>query len=854
MAVQIPIYEQRTRTPGGDGQTQARGDRASGAVGAALQGAGEALGGVARTVNDVVQRQDEENGKAYAGKATSDAYLQWQQNLEERKAKAEPGAPNFVPTLLKDYDAWSQTTIKQAPTPTAQKYLTEQLGSLRRQLGGNAISFEADAAQSHRVTQWNEAATNWSRVVAANPGEFEKAIVALTETMPDVGPERKDAMRVTARKMLVDAGGAGAIQKNPAAAKALIDKALNPGGTKRAVVTVGGQGGQGTVQVPAAVEKYATTIDAEGAAAGVDPGFLRRQLAVESGGNPAARNEADVRVTGSPSLGIAQFQPATAKRYGIDPMVPEQAIKGQAAYMRDLLKMFGGDYAKAAAGYNWGEGNVQKAIAKHGDNWQEHIPASTRAYLAKIGVGDNVEPIRVSKEVEASGQPGKAGVGWIDNASVDQLLSLQRSAESALSSVRSAARASLDQTVRDHESQALNGPPPAAALTSQQFADVYGDADGEARYRSYAKNLQFGADVQALGGMSTVDQQRLIERTKPVPDSPAFAEQQQRYEGIQKAAAFVDQKRKEDPIAFAQQRGLYNIQPLNLQDPAALGAELSKRVGASQEMRERFGAPSQVLSKAEAAQMAQVLAVAPTSAKLGYLKTLRNAISDPAAFMRTVQQITPDSPVTGVAAAIIAKQQPYVVPSWVGADRVFTQQDVAGVIIEGEALLNRSPGGKKEDGSGKGFPMPKDTDTRLQFTGFVGDAFAGDPEGADVAYQAARAYYAGKAARAGKIDGELDSKLMKEAVDAVTGGITDYNGNGNVLRPWGMPEDEFKKRVALRYPEAAAAAGLTGQWAKLGSDLTLQTSGDGRYLVRNGTGYLVDPRTGQPVIVDVNDR
>jgi soluble lytic murein transglycosylase-like protein len=52
--------------------------------------------------------------------------------------------------------------------------------------------------------------------------------------------------------------------------------------------------------------------------------------------------------------------PATARRFGLkDPFDVQASIEAQAKYMRFLLNKFG-DYALALAGYNAGEGNVQK--------------------------------------------------------------------------------------------------------------------------------------------------------------------------------------------------------------------------------------------------------------------------------------------------------------------------------------------------------------------------------------------------------------------------------------------------------------------------------------------------------------
>ena len=39
------------------------------------------------------------------------------------------------------------------------------------------------------------------------------------------------------------------------------------------------------------------------------------------------------------------------------------------AYLSKLMREFHGNVAQALAAYNWGEGNVEKDIASHGDVW-----------------------------------------------------------------------------------------------------------------------------------------------------------------------------------------------------------------------------------------------------------------------------------------------------------------------------------------------------------------------------------------------------------------------------------------------------------------------------------------------------
>lgn len=82
--------------------------------------------------------------------------------------------------------------------------------------------------------------------------------------------------------------------------------------------------------------------------------------------------------------GYFQFMPGTARRYGVDVHDEASSANGAARYLRDLKKMFGGDMEKAVAAYNWGEGNVQKDINKHGDRWKDFLPAETQKYVQNV--------------------------------------------------------------------------------------------------------------------------------------------------------------------------------------------------------------------------------------------------------------------------------------------------------------------------------------------------------------------------------------------------------------------------------------------------------------------------------------
>lgn len=131
-----------------------------------------------------------------------------------------------------------------------------------------------------------------------------------------------------------------------------------------------------------ALVPYAETITKASRETGVDAGVIAAQIMAESGGNSGAVNKKTA--TGEPSLGISQFQPATAKQYGVDVNDPHSSISGQARFMKDLLNQFGGDYAKALAAYNWGPSRVEKAVEKYGTDWMSKAPTETQAYVKKI--------------------------------------------------------------------------------------------------------------------------------------------------------------------------------------------------------------------------------------------------------------------------------------------------------------------------------------------------------------------------------------------------------------------------------------------------------------------------------------
>jgi soluble lytic murein transglycosylase-like protein len=87
---------------------------------------------------------------------------------------------------------------------------------------------------------------------------------------------------------------------------------------------------------------------------GVDPRFIHAVIWQESRYDTHARSHAGAQ-------GLMQLMPATAKRFGCeDPNDPVENITAGTKYLSWLLKRFSGNVELALAGYNAGEGAVDK--------------------------------------------------------------------------------------------------------------------------------------------------------------------------------------------------------------------------------------------------------------------------------------------------------------------------------------------------------------------------------------------------------------------------------------------------------------------------------------------------------------
>jgi hypothetical protein len=120
--------------------------------------------------------------------------------------------------------------------------------------------------------------------------------------------------------------------------------------------------------------KYENMVAAEAERIGLDPNIAVHALYKETGNlkNPeSARSRAG-------ALGVMQLMPRTAKELGVDPLNPEDNIRGGVMYLKQMYDKYQ-DPTLALAAYNAGPGRVDRAL-KSGRGI-EGLPRETQNYV-----------------------------------------------------------------------------------------------------------------------------------------------------------------------------------------------------------------------------------------------------------------------------------------------------------------------------------------------------------------------------------------------------------------------------------------------------------------------------------------
>lgn len=205
---QIIEYQQRTQTPTGEGVSipTAHGQHS-------IVQAGEDLN---RGVDALVRSQEEE-ARAWSADALAKARLDWTTQLRDRQAQAAPGAPEFTPTIIKDYRDYVDKAVTSAPTKAAQRYLRERLDAFQNSLVEKSSTFEAQARIDYRKDSFASALDTSKKLMNTDPSQFKDV---LAERLAEIDgsnmpPIQKSAARQNAVEGLAFAASWSKVQRDP---------------------------------------------------------------------------------------------------------------------------------------------------------------------------------------------------------------------------------------------------------------------------------------------------------------------------------------------------------------------------------------------------------------------------------------------------------------------------------------------------------------------------------------------------------------------------------------------------------------------------------------------------------------
>lgn len=366
----IQPYEERVSAQG-----QINSQAEPNAFGAQL---GTAISSVAHVLHQQVVQDD--LTKVYTD--MSAARAQFTADLRDASNSSSPGDQTFTPRMVEGMQNYFNKLAPNYKTSAGQREFARLSADLTSTFTARAIEQQSHLAAQGAINDDRRQNTSLGQAVFNDPSQVDGAIAQRKSAIDNpnglyarISQAERDKLKFESEMELRLGAAMGEATKTP---EKYLGK-ISPETLQKYRLTarVAGALDSSVPVTNAKVNSLQPVVQQNAEKYGVDANILSAQIMQESGGNTAS-------VSSKGAKGVSQFIDETAKRYSVDVNNDASSIRGQANYMADLLKMFGGDYKKALAGYNWGEGNVQKAIDKWGVNWLDHAPGETKNYVGKI--------------------------------------------------------------------------------------------------------------------------------------------------------------------------------------------------------------------------------------------------------------------------------------------------------------------------------------------------------------------------------------------------------------------------------------------------------------------------------------
>ncbi|MBB8271599.1 hypothetical protein HEK41_022480, partial [Escherichia coli] len=321
------------------------------------------------------------------------------------------------------------------------------------------------------------------------------------------------------------------------------------------------------------------------------------------------------------------------------------------------------------------------------------------------------------------------GVAWFDALSESDQASVLRQTDALARQQQAEYKTMLDSRVRDATAAYMRGIEFPNPPGEDDFIAAYGVREGNLRYTEFKNTQIAGQYIGSFRNMPTSSITAYVEQLRPDTGDTGegYAARATLYDNVVSAANQVIKQRQSDPVQFSLASG--QAKPIDMSNKDNFGQSVALRAAQVSDLAKSYGTPLTFFSKDEANQIGVFFRDAPVSQQAAYLDTIRQSTGGGQVYMSALQQISANAPSAAVAGILMDKPGGILAEkNWFNPDVSVSPETAAQTILAGAAA-------RKGTDDAKGIPMPKDADLRLEFSDMVKDAFAGDAQGASMAYE-----------------------------------------------------------------------------------------------------------------------
>ena len=220
--VRINTYDQRA-TPRSTASPYVRPVDTGPGLGAALADASRAVAGVAQTeieLEDLARRRDEDDARVYVSAAMARARAQANEIRRTAFSEAPDGWRGVTKRVSNDWGQLREQELSSAPTPAAQRFLTEAFDGFQPLMLEEVAEAQQTARQSWRIDTVREAIRTEGSAIATDPRLYDQAITQQRELingMEDLDADQRRALLSMAEEEFATVAVSAMVERDPSA-------------------------------------------------------------------------------------------------------------------------------------------------------------------------------------------------------------------------------------------------------------------------------------------------------------------------------------------------------------------------------------------------------------------------------------------------------------------------------------------------------------------------------------------------------------------------------------------------------------------------------------------------------------